>query len=272
MKKLIIGSLALFASGAVMADGSPWIGTPGSTSVNISNVLQSADELYVGSEDGDLPDDLKLRTQWLSIGHVVSDDLVVDIKLGYAESEFLDSNADSGSTDSSVGLTWRLRDEFLADSWLPSVAVRGAVNIAGAYSEGELPSIGDGASGAEASIIVGKVFNNVFAASSEVGYRYRDSGVDDDIFVNINAYAQVNDQFSASLGYHQISASGDLDIGGQGFTGDFTEVAEDVRVVDFGLTYEFQSRINVTASYGEVIGGRNTAKSEISAISVGYTF
>lgn len=272
MKKILIGSLALFASGAVMADGSPWIGSPGSTSVYISNVLQSADELYVGSEDGELPDDLEQRTQWLSVSHVLSDDIVVDLKAGYAESEFLDSNADAGSTDSSIGLTWRLRDEFLADSWLPSVAVRGAINIAGDYREGELPSIGDGASGAETSLIVGKVFNNVFAASGEVGYRFRDSGVDDDIFVNINAYAQLNDQLSASLGYHQVSASGDLDIGGDGFTGDFTEVAEDTRVVDFGLTYEFASRISVTASYGEVVGGRNTAKSEISAVSVGYTF
>ncbi|OUS28902.1 hypothetical protein A9Q99_11030 [Gammaproteobacteria bacterium 45_16_T64] len=272
MKRILLGSVALFAAGSALADGSPWLGSPGNATISTTQIFQTADKLYVGDDDMDLPDDLTQTTQWYSVSKVVSDNLSVDAKFGFAESDFVDSAGDTGTTDSTIGATWRVRDEFLSDSWLPSIAIRGAINVAGNYDEGEVTSIGDGASGAEASIIVGKVFNNVIALSTEIGYRYRDSGVDNDAFVNVNSYFQLTDGLSVSAGYHIVDAQGDLDLNDSEFTGDFTELAEDNTLADINVSYEFDNRLSITLTRASVLDGRNTAKSDISALSVGYTF
>ena len=271
MKKIVIGSLALLVSGGVFADGSSWLGTPGNTTLSISQVNQTADTLFAGDNKAELPDDLEQTTQWLRVSHVVSDNLDLELSIGYADSDF-NNDGDSGITGSTLGATWRLRDEFLAESWLPSIALRSAINVAGNYDEGKVNSIGDGANGAEFSVIAGKSIHARLAVSSEVGFRYRDSGVNDDIFVNLNSYVQLTDNFGASVGYHLVDALGDIDIMGKRFTGDFTEVAEDTTLADINLTYQVNRQLSVTATRAEILDGENTADSSISAFTLGYTF
>ncbi|MBV1881940.1 MAG: hypothetical protein KUG82_09920 [Pseudomonadales bacterium] len=271
MNKKVIGSLALLVSGSAVADGSTWIGTPGNTTLSISHVNQTANTLFVADQKANLPDDLEQSTQWLNVSHVLSDNLNTELKLGYADSDF-NNDGDSGVTGATLGATWRLRDEFLSQSWLPSVALRGAINIAGNYQEGEVNSIGDGANDVEISVIAGKAVNTMLAVSGEIGYRLRDSGVDDDLFVNLNGYLQLTDKLGASLGYHLVNAQGDIDIMGEGFNGDFTVVAEDTSLADINVTYQFNHQFSVTGTRAEIIDGKNTSKSRISAITLSYLF
>lgn len=255
----------------VSAAGNPWIVARGSTSLQLSYIEQSADEFNAGKTKGTLPAELSQTTTWVDVVHGITEDISVDARLGHASSEFSPLQEESGMTDSMFGATWRFRDEFLHDG-VPTLAVRVGVTLEGDYTAGQINSIGDGSSGLEASLIAGKVITPEFSVFGDVGYRYRGSGVDDDLFASVNGLYNISRQLHANVGYSIVQAEGDLDIGAAGFTGDFTRVAEDVEMFELGLVYQFAHCYHAGISYGEVVGGRNTGLNDITGVSVGMTF
>ena len=161
MKRLIASGITLALSQMCLADGSPWLPEPGSTSVSVSQVHQTADELYIKEDKNDLPDDLDLETTFLSVSHGLNDDIALDFRTGYARSTF-DPAApthESGRTDTNIGVSWRVIDEFISDYNLPSTVLRAGVILQGNYDTGNINAIGDGADGLELSVVSGKVIN-----------------------------------------------------------------------------------------------------------------
>lgn len=275
MKKAIVSGLLLSAPFTVMAEGSPWLINPGDTNVQITSVQQEADEFWAGDNKNPTPGngDVTLDTVFVSINHGLTDDLALDLRFGYSESDTAVAPSENDFSDTTLGLTWRLHDEFLSESSAPSVAVRVAATIAGGYETSSISAIGDGANGVEASLLVGKVLSERLAVAADIGYRYRDGDVDDELLFNLSGTYFVTPSLSATLAYHLVDSRGDLDIGGPGFTPErFDEVEEDIESVELSLAYALTPSISLNVGYAEIIDGRNTPKSDVVIAGIGFSF
>lgn len=275
MKNAIVGSLLLTASVTALADGSPWLTNPGDTNLQITYVDQEADEFWAGSTKMDTPGngDVSLSTTFVSLSHGINDDLAIDFRTGYSESETAVAPSEYGISDSTIGATWRFHDEFFSDSEAPSFAVRVAATIAGDYETNTISSIGDGADGFETSLLLGKVIGSSFAVLGDLGYRYRGGDTENELLLNLSGSYFVTPSLTASLAYHLVDSQGDLDIGGPGFSPErFDEVEEDVQSLELSVSYAFTPALNVNLGYGSVIDGRNTAKNDVIIAGLGFSF
>ena len=270
MKRILIAGLMCATPLTLLADGSPWLATPGDTSIQISYSSQESNNFYMGKKKSNLPDDLSFSTWWLFIDHGLTDNLAIDFRTGYADNEFDPVGDENGMTDTTLGLTWRFNDEFLTGG--PSAAIRVAATLAGDYDGGVINAIGDDADGAEAALLIGQTFGN-FAVSVDLGYRYRDGKVPNEEFYNFNSYYSISQSLSLSASYHVINSHGHLDIGDPGFSpARFPETEEDIESYSLGITYNFSPRLNLGLHYGDVIDGRNTPDTHFTSLSLGFSF
>lgn len=263
------------------ADGSPWLPIPESGTASLSYVFQTADEFYKADKNGPTPgggEDLDQHTLWLNMNYGLSENLALDFRTGYAKSDFVlagptTDDSFNGLTDSTLGLTWRVVDEDISEHNLPSVAFRLAAIIAGDYETGHINSIGDGGSGAEASVIVGKIFADKVALSGELGYRDRENSIPEEVFFNLSAYYLFNSKLTASFEFKWNDATSGLDIGEPGFSpSKFPELEEDFQVVGLGLSYNVMNSVNLGLNLATVVDGRNTSKSNAIGLTIGYPF
>lgn len=277
---------------SAFADGvSPWLPAPGAGFVNLSYVTQNANEFYRQDQKVPTPGptpgkNLGQHTVWLNGMYGLSDEIAIDFRVGAARSYFGAQtpmgdpipptggrDKYSGVTDVNIGVTWRIVDELVRPS-LPSLALRGGAIIEGSYAPGHINSIGDGASGLEASALGGKWLTDWLAVSGEVGYRVRDEDVPSDIFVNVSGGVLV-DNIGLSVNYKLVDAQSGIQIGGPGFngtTGVFPRLEEDIQFLSGTVTLNVSDKMNMGVSYGEVIDGRNTSKSKVWSITIGYPF
>lgn len=279
-----VATYAIFSlfSFSCLADGSPWLPIPESGTVSLSYVFQTADEFYRADNKVPTPgggEDLEQQTIWLGLNYGLDENLALDIKTGYAKSQFVTGpgipttdESFENMTDTTVGVTWRFVDEDISEYGLPSMAIRAASIVAANYDTGYINSIGDGGSGAETSLIVGKIFADTVAVSGEIGYRFRTHNIPNESFFNLRAYYLLG-ALTASLEYQWNNAVSGLDIGGPGFTpSKFPLLEEDFQVVGLGVSYNVTNTINLGLNLATVIEGRNTNATEAIGISVGYTF
>lgn len=279
MKNVFMGGLLFVAPVAApmvaWAEGSPWLINPGDTYIQVTSVEQDADEFWAGRDKTDTPGggDVSLSTVFVSVNYGISDDLALDFRAGYAESDTAVAPSEEDFTDTTVGLTWRLHDEFLSPSNAPSVALRVAATIKGDYETNSISAIGDGASGVEASLLLGKVFNSRFALAGDIGYRYREGDVGNEVLFNMSGTYFITPALSATLAYHWVDSRANLDIGGIGFTPErFDEVEEDIESVEFSLAYALTPSVSLNLGYGSVIDGRNTVDSDVVIAGIGFSF
>ena len=279
--------LALFPL-ACLADGSAWLPEPSSGNINLSYIYQSADKFYNRERRVATPgggEDLEQQTIWLTANYALTDSLAIDLKTGWAESQFVlagptISESFDGMTDSSIGITWRFVDEWISASGLPSMAFRIAGIIAGDYETGYINSIGDGGDGGEISLLVGKIFGDKLGLSGEIGYRDRTDGVPEEVFGNIGAYYLMG-AMTASLEYKWNNSIDGLQIGEPGFAPDpvnqpmlrrFPELEEDYRIVGFGLSFSVAETTNIGINIASVVDGRNANDSNAIGLTLGYSF
>ncbi len=275
MKSLIATGLVLAMSQACMADGTPWLSEPGSTQFSFTQVQQSSDEFYKKNDTTNLQaatglDELVLDTTWLGLNYGLNDDLALDVKTGYAKNK-----NENGLADTTVGVSWRLVDEFISYNNVPSTVVRAAVILQGDYETGSPSAVGDGADGLELSVIMGKFISPKIAVSGELGYRGRNSDVPDDAFFKIGAYALPVPGISLSINYSRTDALDGINIGEEGFVENgvvnFHKLEEDSELVDLGFSYSPTQQLNLGFNVGTVIDGKNTAKSDVFAFTLGYS-
>lgn len=281
-----------------LADGSVWLPTPGTGSMTVSYVSQTADNLWVG-KNGPNPipfQGLDQSTVTLNGTYGFSDALAMDVSVGRSDVSPKHGRAiplsTDGLTDTEIGLTWRFRDEVVSGG--PSAAVRFGAIIAGNYDTGgpgpaEVmanpnrvgagpTAIGDGASGIELSGIIGKVFDNRVAVSAELGIRNRSGDVPRETFMNFEAHLIARENLVLSTQYHIQRSSGDVDIGpppGPGAHGmhwdQFPNVAEDIDRVSIGGTVVLKS-VDIGLHWFKVLDGRNTAEFNAFGGTLTYNF
>ena len=144
----------------------------------------------------------------------------------------------------------------------------------GRYATGYINSIGDGGSGAEASIIAGR-FARRFGFSTELGYRYRTSNLDipADVFANLAAFIPIGNTVTVGVDYRLVNATSEIDIGGPGFSPSrFSELQEDQHIVRGRLLANVTDIVSVNGFFGQVVAGRNTAASRIVGLGLTLAF
>ena len=296
----VSGLTACLSAPPALAQGTAWIAEPGTGSVSISYVNQNAREFYreTVTTQGPLEAtdaNLAQNTVWIGFNYALHDAVALDVQTAWARS-FVTGAAGpaggresySGLFDSNVAVTWRVVDELVSNA--PSVALRAGAIIAGGYDTGYINSLGDGGSGVETSLIIGK-FWDALGISGEVGYRNRGStevnpdavgaasaagetvDIPNDMFVNLWLFVPLTSRVTLGVDYRMVNALSGLDIGGDGFSPSrFPGLQEDAQIVGGRLIADVTDTIGMSAFFGQVVAGRNTAKSRIFGIGLNVGF
>ena len=273
--------LALCAAvgSSALAAGSPWLAEPGTGYASVSWVSQSADEFFLGEQRMPTPgggEDLRQDTLWLLGNYAVSDNVGLDIQVGFASGEFggpttADTDSFSGRADTSIGVTWRMVDEVASS--FPSMAIRVGAIVAGDYETGHINSLGDGGDGTEASLIVGRFIGDRLGVSAEAGVRNRNNGIPRNYFGNFSAIYLLADKLSVGLDYRVIKSEPSLDIGGVGFSPPrFPEVREERQLLGGQVHYNVSDNLSLGLFYLSVNDGRNTPASNAFGGTFTYSF
>ena len=268
--------LAAFAPMAYANDISPYTPVQGSGEAEISYTVQKADTFNPGDATAPLPRELSQDSVLLSVSYGISNRIAADVKIGYAKTSFLTDpmlapdGGLEGLNDVFVGLRYKALDE--ADG-APFTATLGiAAIIDGGYTTGALPAIGDGGSGGQVALALGRNIGP-FSLSSDIGYRTRSNNIPDEVFGAINASISPISSVSLYGGLSFVDSKGGLDIGGPGFSpARFPEVEEDYKTWSLGASASLSDSLSANIGYGKKFDGRNTARSEFFRIGLGYSF
>ena len=94
-----------------------------------------------------------------------------------------------------------------------------------------------------------------------------------ELFGSVQGSFAVTNGISLYGGLAFVDSKGNLDIGGPGFSpARFPEVEEDFKLWTVGASATITGSASVNLTYGEKFDGRNTAKSNVIRMGVGYAF
>jgi len=260
MKKL------MSAPATVWAEGSPWLPADGNLTLGVNVTSGTTEDFFVGETSQPLGSDLSGTFVWFTANYGYDDVWAFDFRTGYAEAR-LDSNPreldQEDIADTSFGVSYQFINEFEADNGLPTISVRGGFTVGGDYNPNLTATLGDGASGFDLSLLVGKSITSSIALFGADGISYI-----------LSAYyttpvPRLGFQFSAA----GIRTDSSLDIGDPGF--DFEFFSQTNRDSDFlivGGNYGITQSIGVGLSYTALINGRNVPDTDVLNASFSYTF
>jgi len=276
-------AVAGFATSPAYAQVTAYIPEPGEFVATASYQFQRYEDFWLGGGRFSLQTATGYETQhqhstFITIEAGIARRVAADVTLGYTWAEFVDGPpgsddlSDDGLTDTTVGLRYRLVDEREI-TWLPTITARVGAIIAGTYDETFPFSAGDGANGVEASLHFGQQICPNFGLYADVGYRWRENDVPDDIFGS----AGVNLRWGGvtlSAGYRHIESVDGPDIGAPGFGTEFgfPQVREIQQNVEASLGYVDGGGRFYQVYYSRTIEGRNTGEKDILGLSVSIPF
>ena len=216
-----LSGLALLAAGTAHAQLSAYTPARNQITVTPAYVFQTYDEFWMGDTKTKLTDNVIQNTGYLSLEYGILDDLALDVTVGYTRvadtdafaKDFGPNASDDGLTDTIFGLRYRVLDEQKATCPLmPTLTLRVGGIIEGTYDANYPFSSGDGACGAEASLLVGKQICTGFGFYGGIGYRVRNQKVPDDLFASAGLYASYRG-FSGAFGYRHVQGLSGGNIG-----------------------------------------------------------
>ena len=298
---LLLTGLALLAGLSpqpAAAQGTPWIAEPATGSVSVTFANQNATSFFRGDTEVRGPLEatdahLRQNTLWFGVNYAFTDAVALDVRSAWAGSFVPGAvgpaggeESYSGLGDSNIGITWRVVDEYTTDA--PSIAIRAALIAAGNYDTGYINSLGDGGHGVEVSALIGKFWRHA-GFSGEIGFRGRgstdvntgavggamggDVDIPNDVFVNLAAFFPVNHVITIGADYQTVNALDGIDIGGPGFSPSrFPALQEDIHVVGGRLLANVTDMVSLNFYGGQVVAGRNTAKSRVFGGGVTFAF
>jgi len=277
LRHLFISTLVALPLGAVAEGNSPWLPIPGQVSLGLNHTEQRGDSAYIGSTElplttitGGAASKFRRATTTLRLDYGLSDAVSFDASIGSAKVRVGAADNDSGRTDSTLGLRWRVLDEF-ENPAVPTLTLRAAAILKGNYDGARLAGLGNDANGFEVAVVLGKQITSAFALWGEIGVQNRSSNVPDATFYGLNARYRFAPQWSASLGYGSKKYGGDLDIGGAGFSpARFQQVREERGVVKASVGYAFAGNQGVALNLARTTSGRNTVKDD-QVVGLSYT-
>ncbi len=274
MNKQICLSIAasFVASASAFAQSySVWLPKAEELVVTPAYTFQSFDEFWLGRDKVKLPHHEYQHTMFLSLEYGVTEQIALDLTGGYTwvhTKAFGGDNHDDGLADTLFGVRYRLIDEETsALPFMPSLGVRVGGIIEGTYDENFPFSAGDGASGVEGSLLAGKAICPFFGVFGDIGYRWRNHDVPEDIFGSIGAYATWK-RFTLHAGYRHTQGLSGKDIGEV----PFPKVKEIQQNIETGLGYSDTGGRYYQIFYAHTIDGRNTGEKDIIGVAFSYPF
>lgn len=252
---------------------SPWLAPPGQWTINPSYTFQSFRDFWMGPDKATLPAELERISQHTFRVHLdygLSENLAVDLRTGYTRSSTDTGLHDDGVDDTAFGLRWKILDEFSAGTATLTLRVGGIVH--GSYDTGFPFAAGDGASGVEASLLMGKLVGDGAGVSGEFGYRTRAENVPEDFFFSMGAYRNLSSNMIASVGYRRCQALSGRDISDPDFQGRWTELKEVVNNLELAVGYNDTKGRYAGAFISRTIDGRNTGKQTVIGFSASFSW
>ena len=283
MKNLLRSIPCLLIFSPAFSADTPWTSSAQHIDTNVSVVYQAYDQFWLGEQKLSTKDafgaDGKVTqtTATVSGMYGITDWLAADLAVGYTRIDFkpLDKT-DSGLNDTTFGLQARLLDENNpASPYLPTISVRLGGILKGTYETdiGTPTGAGLGTNGFDGSLAVGKYFvdsgTGVFASG---GFRDYASDVPSVRYWALGAFQDVAGQASVHAIYRSSASTSGVDIGGSGFTGDFTKVKEEREAIEGGITYIGCPQARIGIFIARVLDGRNIGQDLVLGLNGGYSF
>ena len=262
---------------ALAQTSSPWLPIPGQASVGLSYTGQSGDSAYIGSTKlpiagitGGGATKYKRSTTGVNVNYGLSESIAFDGSINYVDVKVGAADKDNGLGDTSIGVRYRLFDEFEGGG-VPTVTFRLGALIKSGYDGARLAAIGKAANGFEFSALVGKQLTRDFSVQGELGVQSRSKSVPNATVFDIGARYRIGSGLSVNAGYNSKKYGGNLDIGGPGFSLDkFQQVREERSGFRFGAGYGIAPNQSLDLTFAQVSSGRNTVKDD-RTIRLGYT-
>lgn len=212
------------------------------------------------------------RTFRVHFEYGLTENLAFDARGGYTRSSTKTGEHDNGMDDTAFGVRWRMVDEYRTDS-SPTLTVRIGGILQGSYDTGFPFAAGDGASGIEGSLLIGKILGDTGAGiTGDIGYRYRLEEVPNDIVFSIGAYKTLFANTTVSAGYRRCQGLSGRDISDPDFDGRWTELKEVSGNVEFSLGYNDKKGRYAGLFISRTIDGRNTGKQTVIGLNVDFRF
>lgn len=276
MSKQFLVLLLMGYSSLAYSEGSPWLPGDGTTKLGLSFTSGATEDFFIGETSTDLGGELSGTFIWLDASYGYDDIWAFDVRTGYAEGEF-ESNpeVESDITDTSFGVSYQFLNEFEADNGLPTISGRIGYTFGGDYDPNRVDAIGDGASGFDISLLVGKSVTPSIAAFADLTYRQRDSDVSDAIKLLLSGYyTSPIPGLGFQVSYALVRSDSDLDFGDPDVGIErFSETNRDTDWIITGVNYTFNnSGIGIGLSYAALLDGRNIPDSDIGTASLSYAF
>lgn len=274
MKKLIALCVAMVAS-PTFADGSPWLPEDGSTSLSVELSTSSTTDFFRGDDSVDLGGDLDSAFLWFNAQYGYDDVWAFDFRTGYAQREFENNPSDQEDiSDTSLGVSYQFVNEFENENGWPTVSARAGFTIGGDYQTDEIDAIGDGASGLDLSLLVGKSLTPLIAVSGDLTFRQRDDDVADGIKYQFSGFYTtpipgVGVQISAA----GIRTDSDLNLGEAGVgVEQLPQTDRDSDWLILGVNGGFDNGIGVSFAFANLLSARNVADGNVGTFSLSYNF
>jgi Protein of unknown function (DUF1302) len=275
---LALAALVFSPQAARAEGGSPWLPIPGQVSLGVFDVEQSGSDAYIGNKKlpisgitGGAATKYKRGTFGLRVDYGISDSLAFDATLAQTSVKVGGADSSSGLGDTTLGLRWRVVDEYETPS-RPTVTLRAGAIIKGNYDGAKLAAIGKAANGIDVSAIIGKEVGKGISLWGELGFQKRDASVPTATYFEIGSRWRFAPKWNASLAYSDKKFGGSLDIGGAGFTpARFQQVREERSVIKLGLGYAIGSNQTLAVNFAKLVGGRNTVQDD-NILGLGYSY
>ena len=275
LNKLLTTVLLCASSSVVLAEGSPWVPGDGEFRVSADLMTGASDQFFIGDVSTDLGGDIEGTFLWFNGVYGYDDRWAFDIRTGYAQSQFETNPVQQEDiSDTSFGASYQFINEFAADNGLPTVTVRAGYTFGGGYETDVIDAIGDGASGLDLSLLVGKSLTDQISVAGDLTYRQRDDDVADAVKYLISGlFSTPVPGLGVQLSLGGSRTDSDVNIGGPDFGVDqFPLTDRDLDVLILGANYGFDNGIGVNVSYLNLLDGTNVPDTDVTTFSVSYSF
>lgn len=282
IKRLLMLALATW-SGSLLFGSNAYIPAPGTGNLHPVASLQWARDFWFDDQQATLPGYLTQTTAGLDAEYGLAENWSVDLSVGVSNVNYQggplngavltqdNTFSRQGLTDTKVGLSWRIVDEFASiHEATPTLTLRLGAIIAGNYDTGFINAVSDGADGYEIGLKFGKLFLGANAGLyGDFGYRWLSSSTPDEWEASFGIF-KTSGQFTYSLGLREKQSVGGIDILGPGFSLDrFTDVREKNRTAEIGLTWNWRPATTLSMGYAHTLDGENTPKKNVVVFAMG---
>ncbi len=275
----------------VMPGQSAYLPQPGETTLTPLYSYQHTRDFYaLGDRRITLSDPLEQHTARVDLEHGFAPGWALDAAFGWSSVTYDESSPPflgvsllgdgrttrEGLIDTRLGLRRLLLDEAVSLSdWAPTLTARAGAIIAGTYETGFVNAVGDGASGAELSLLAAKSFPaSGTAIFADLTGRVFEGDVPDGFEASTAVSQRVGDLVFTLGMRHQESLDGP-DILGPGFVTPrglaFPAVREVNTTLEVGLSVPL-GPVTLGLGYARTLAGENTPRKAVYALSAAATF